>query len=234
MRKRDGETDPDACAWGVAAPPESRLPAALAVLAAVLLYVTLPARLTLGPTWLLPALELAVLVPLFVAAPRRGHDEPRWHRLAALSLVAAVTLANIASLALLVRGLLTGLARQEGSALLLGAIQIWLTNVLVFALWFWELDRGGPSARCRATHREPDFLFPQMTSPAGPPPGWAPRFLDYLYVAFTNAAAFSPTDVLPLTRLAKALMLVQALASLLTVALVAARAVNILATLPAG
>ena len=108
------------------------------------------------------------------------------------------------------------------------AIQIWLTNVIVFGLWYWELDRGGPGARCRENHREPDFLFPQMSTPAAAPPSWAPRFLDYLYVAFTNATAFSPTDTLPLTAWAKVLMAIQSLASLLTVALVAARAVNIL------
>jgi hypothetical protein len=222
------EADRDACAWGRPARPESRWPASLAVLAAVVLYATLPERLTLGPAWLLPALELAVLVPLSVAVPRRGHDEARAHRLASILLITAVNVANVASLVLLVGGLLGGGNKREGQALILAAAHIWLTNILVFGLWYWELDRGGPSARCRVTHREPDFLFPQMATPGAAPRGWAPAFGDYLYVAFTNATAFSPTDVLPLTPWAKALMAVQALASLLTVALVAARAVNIL------
>ncbi|MBV9547646.1 MAG: hypothetical protein JOY61_25010, partial [Chloroflexi bacterium] len=108
------------------------------------------------------------------------------------------------------------------------AMQIWLTNVIVFGLWYWELDRGGPSARVRADHREPDFLFPQMITPAVAPADWYPRFWDYLYVAFTNATAFSPTDTMPLTVVAKSLMTIQSIVSLLTVALVAARAVNIL------
>jgi uncharacterized membrane protein len=222
------EMDRDACAWGLPARPESRWPASLAVLAAVALYVTLPERLTLGPTWLFPALELAVLVPLTMAVPRRGHDESRLHRSASIALIAIVNAANLASLILLVSNLLSGLNKREGTELILAAMQIWLTNVLVFGLWFWELDRGGPSARCRGDHREPDFLFPQMTTPAAAPRHWTPTFVDFLYVAFTNATAFSPTDVMPLTRWAKVLMLVQSLASLLTVALVAARAVNIL------
>jgi hypothetical protein len=100
--------------------------------------------------------------------------------------------------------------------------------VIVFGLWYWELDRGGPSARHDPHHREPDFLFPQMATPGAARPDWAPGFLDYLYVSFTNATAFSPTDTMPLTPLAKGLMGVQSAASLLTVALVAARAVNIL------
>ena len=128
---------------------------------------------------------------------------------------------------MLIRGLLQG-SKAEASQLVFSAIQIWLTNVIVFGLWYWELDRGGPSARCTPEHREPDFLFPQMATPSIAPDGWFPHFVDYLYVAFTNATAFSPTDTLPLTVWAKGLMTVQSLASLLTVALVAARAVNIL------
>lgn len=100
--------------------------------------------------------------------------------------------------------------------------------MLVFALWYWELDRGGPGARLRADHRHPDFLFPQMITPACAVAPWSPGFVDYLYVSFTTATAFSPTDTMPLTAWAKILMVTQSLASLLTVVLVAARAVNIL------
>jgi hypothetical protein len=221
------ELDKDSCAWGVTSQPESRWSASFAVVAAILLYVTLPERFTLGPVWLFPALEVALLIPLAIAVPRRHARETRWHRAASITLVALVSAANVASLVLLLIGLLHGVQRA-GTDLIFAAIQIWLTNVIVFGLWYWELDRGGPSARCRASHREPDFLFPQMTTPASAPRNWTPRFLDYLYVAFTNATAFSPTDTLPLTIWAKVLMAVQSLASLLTVALVAARAVNIL------
>jgi hypothetical protein len=106
-------------------------------------------------------------------------------------------------------------------------VPIWLTNVIVFGLWYWELDRGGVAARLRQNHRRPDFLFPQMSTP-GSAPGWTPDFMDYLYTSFTNATAFSPTDTMPLTAWAKLLMMVQSLASLRTVALVISRAVNIL------
>jgi hypothetical protein len=162
-----------------------------------------------------------------VAVPVRHARETAAHRIASLGLIAVVNAANVASLVLLVNSLLNGGA-SGGTLLVFAAMQIWLTNVIVFGLWYWELDRGGPSARCHEQHREPDFLFPQMTLPAAAPADWTPRFLDYLYVAFTNATAFSPTDTMPLTMWAKILMAVQSLASLLTVALVAARAVNIL------
>jgi hypothetical protein len=221
------ELDKDSCAWGVTSRPESRWPASFAVLVALLLYVTLPEKFTVGPAWLFPVLEVALLVPLTVAVPTRHARETAAHRTASISLVALVSAANVASLALLVVGLLNGVQRA-GTELIFAAMQIWLTNVIVFGLWYWELDRGGPSSRCRDNHREPDFLFPQMTTPAAAPLNWTPKFMDYLYVAFTNATAFSPTDTLPLTAWAKILMAVQSLASLLTVALVAARAVNIL------
>jgi len=108
------------------------------------------------------------------------------------------------------------------------SIQIWLTNVIVFGLWYWEVDRGGPRVRCRPDHEEPDFLFPQMVTPDAARPRWTPTFLDYLYVSFTNATAFSPTDTMPLTLTAKAVMAVQEVAALATIGLVFARAVNIL------
>ncbi len=204
-----------------------RWPASLAVVVALLLYISLPQRLTIGPLWVIPALELALLVPLSIASPRRVPGEGRLLQIAAMSLIGIVNIANVASLALLVKVLVTG-TKVTGSHLLAGAVEIWLTNVIVFALWYWELDRGGPDDRARQQHKEPDFLFPQMVTPGCAEPDWSPKFLDYLYVSFTNASAFSPTDTLPLTGWAKVLMMVQALASLLTIALVAARAVNIL------
>lgn len=195
---------------------------------AILLYVTLPQNLTFGK-WLLPILEGALIVPLTLMYPRRHHDESPLQRFMALALIALINLANLVSLALLVHELLSG-RRAAGKELVYGSIAIWLTNVIVFGLWYWELDRGGPGKRCRPVHerREPDFLFPQMANPDVAPKGWHPTFVDYLYVSFTNASAFSPTDTMPLTEWAKLLMLVQSLASLLTVVLVTARAVNIL------
>ena len=228
----DDTRAPDA-AWGTSAHREPRWPATLAVLAGLALDGGLPETLIALPAlkWLLPVLELALLIPLTIAAPYRAHDEPRWQRYGALALIALINAANVISLVLLVRALLQGTANGHalvGSQLLLGALFIWLTNVLVFALWYWELDRGGPDERSHPAHRQPDFLFPQMVTPQCAPEHWAPGFLDDLYVAGTNATAFSPTDTMPLTPWAKMLMLMQVLASLLAIALVAARAVNIL------
>jgi uncharacterized membrane protein len=198
------------------------------VVLAVALYVTLPERYTVGPVWLLPVLELAILIPLTIAMPRRQATEEPWHRVASISLIALVNAANILSLVLLVDQLLNGGNKVDAGQLIGAALQIWGTNVLVFGLWYWELDRGGPSARMGKQERPPDFLFPQMSSPKIAGPDWHPGFVDYMYLACTNAMAFSPTDTMPLTPWAKMLMLVQSLVSLLTVVLVAARAVNIL------
>jgi uncharacterized membrane protein len=186
------------------------------------------ANLAYGAKWILPLLEGALLVPLTFIWPHRHSQEGRWQRWTALALIALVNAANVGSLALLVQQLLYGTLKANGVQLIVAAVPIWLTNVLVFALWYWELDRGGPGARCAAHHREPDFLFPQMVTPEAAPQHWTPAFIDYLYVSFTNAMAFSPTDTMPLTGWAKSLMLAQSMASLLLIALVAARAVNIL------
>ena len=205
---------------------EPRWPASLAVVAAIFLYATLPDRYTMGPTWLIPALEGALLIGLSITAPVRRPEEAIALRLAAAALTALVTVTNFIALGLLIDSLLHG-SKVQGTQLIFAAIQMWLTNVVVFALWFWELDRGGPGQR-RQPENRPDFLFPQMSVHDIAPTTWIPDFVDYLYVSFTNAMAFSPTDTMPLTKAAKLLMLAQSLASLLTVAFVAARAVNIL------
>jgi uncharacterized membrane protein len=210
---------------------EPRWHASLAVVATVLLSLSLPESLTLGPFWLVPGLTILLLIPLTFAVPHRYMDEPHWQRVVTIILIAMINLANIVSLVQLIYLLLHG-TKAEGGALIIESIKIWLTNVLIFALWYWELDRGGPGERLRSPdqQQDPDFLFPQlqMKDVDGAPLNWRPMFLDYVYLAFTNATAFSPTDTLPLTPWAKMLMLVQSLASLLTVAIVAARAVNIL------
>jgi uncharacterized membrane protein len=143
-----------------------------------------------------------------------------------MTLIALITLANFIALGELLSALLNH-HTAGGQSLIYASVPIWLTNVIVFGLWYWEMDRGGPAVRLRADHRQPDFLFPQMATPRSAP-GWTPKFLDYLYTSFTNATAFSPTDTMPLTAAAKFLMMLQSLASLLTVALVVSRAVNIL------
>lgn len=201
--------------------------AQLAVLFALLLYLLLPGRLTLGPRWLLPLLEGVLLVGLVISTPYRHHTQSPARRRLSISLIALVTVANFTALGLLVH-LLLERNTAAGRDLIIAAGQIWLTNVAVFALWFWEVDRGGPHLRTKSEPLTPDFLFPQMTVPELPLGDWRPSFMDYLYVAFTNASAFSPTDAMPLTVRVKSLMLVEAMASFLTVGLIAARAVNIL------
>jgi uncharacterized membrane protein len=208
--------------------PEPRWPASLAVVTAIALYTTLPPLFIIGPVWLVPALEAAMLIPLSLFSPHRTAWEKRWEQLFAISLIAIVNLANVVSLATLVWVLVTHGKELTGSQVIFTAAPIWITNIIIFALWYWELDRGGPDERLRVNNGRPDFLFPQMATPQCAVKNWKPRFVDYLYVAFTNATAFSPTDTLPLTAWAKMLMLVQSSASLLTITLVAARAVNIL------
>jgi uncharacterized membrane protein len=217
-------------AWGAVARSEPRWPATLAIVAAAVLQVVLPDRVIsgLGPRWLVPAVEGALVLVLYVANPRHITGEARYARIGTVVLIAIVNAANLVSLGELVNALVNGSARAAGRALIFASVPIWLTNVIVFGLWYWELDRGGPAARLSPEHRAPDFLFPQMVTPEAAP-GWAPTFLDYLYTSYTNATAFSPTDTMPLSAWAKLLFMVQSLASLLTVALVVSRAVNILA-----
>ena len=144
----------------------------------------------------------------------------------AVGLTILVTIMNFGSLVYLVKALLGGHTKRSGQSLLLDALNIWATNVIAFALWFWNIDRGGPATKGLSPVDKDDFLFPQMTiAQCGT---WSPGFIDYLYVSFTNATAFSPTDTMPLSRRAKVLMAAEAGISLLTIALVAARAVNIL------
>jgi hypothetical protein len=201
--------------------------AQLAVLFALLLYVALPGKLTLGPRWLLPSFEAVLLLGLAISTPYRHHSQSPARRRLSIGLIALVTAANFTALGLLVH-LLLERNTAAGRDLIIAAGQIWLTNVAVFALWFWEVDRGGPHIRTKSESSTPDFLFPQMTVPELPLGDWRPGFMDYLYVAFTNASAFSPTDAMPLSVRVKSLMLVEAMASFLTVGLIAARAVNIL------
>jgi uncharacterized membrane protein len=179
--------------------------------------------------WILPALQGLLLVMLVIASPRRINRESRALRWLSLMLAALISLANAWSVEQLAVGLVKGTQHWTAGPLLITGAMIWLTNVIAFALWYWEFDRGGPVARALATKPYPDFQFVQMVMPPElVPPNWEPAFADYLYLAFTNAAAFSPTDVMPLSRWAKMAMTVQSIISIVTVALVVARAVNIL------
>jgi uncharacterized membrane protein len=202
-------------------------PVQLTILAAIGLQLALPKRLAAGPSWLIPSLEAVLLIGMFLATPRiLEYEHPRRRR-GALALTAFVSAANVYSLAALTHYLLHHNV-SKGNELIVSGILIWLTNFLIFGLWYWELDRGGPGKRASGNDQAPDFLFPQMNDDRIEPSGWRPQFIDYLYVSLTNAAAFSPTDTMPLTPMAKSIMGVQSIVSLVTIGLIVSRAVNIL------
>jgi uncharacterized membrane protein len=223
---------------------ESPLWPAAALIAAAGLYADLPSSFIVGPgggafgaaRWVVPVLTVLVLVALGVIRPsgRLGRIMD-WgpeklnltRRRLALVTIAIVSAANAASIILLVHLLVNG-AQATASTLLRAAVHMWVVNVLLFALWYWQLDGGGPISRPTCMPSQRDFLFPQHTEPPLAESGWQPAFLDYLYVSFTNATAFSPTDAMPLSRWAKMLMLVQSAISLALAVMVVARAVNIL------
>ncbi len=221
------QNDMLAPAWRRVTEGEPRWPVTVGVLGAIGMQLALPPRVTFHHQWVLPAVEFVMLVVLVAANPGRIRVKDRWLRTISLTLIATISLANAISAGRLVGSLLRGGEENAGPLLLIGGA-IWLTNVIAFALWYWEFDRGGPVARADATRAHPDFLFPQMQNPEFAPTDWEPAFADYLYLSFTNATAFSPTDVLPLTRWTKMTMLIQSAISLATVALVISRAVNIL------
>jgi uncharacterized membrane protein len=181
-----------------------------------------------GWVWLIPTVpEAALLLPLAWSAPRHRLEQMGQRRMVALALVGVITAANVLALAALIASLVAA-QEKSGAELLLKGATIWSTNVITFGLLFWEVDRGGPIRR-RAPDPPPhDFQFPQDENPQLAEPKWRPRLADYVYISFTNAIAFSPTDAMPLTRRVKMMMLAESAISATTVLLVAARAVNIL------
>jgi uncharacterized membrane protein len=230
MAEATPEPGPSAPSYKPYPPPpraEPLWPALACVLAAIALQVLLPRRVTAGPRWLLPALEAILLIGLAFSSPRELEHDHRQRRLTALGLTGFVSAANIVSLALLVHELLHHQV-SNGDQLIIAGMLIWLTNVLIFGLWYWQTDRGGAGRRAAGHDGPPDFLFPQMSDDRIEPVGWRPQFIDYLYVSLTNALALSPTDTMPLTPMAKSMMGIQSLVSLVTIGLVIARAVNIL------
>ena len=206
---------------------EPRWPVALTVLFVNVLQFGLPNNLNNAFPHVVFGIQAVLLIALVVVNPHHIASEDALPRRISLALVGVMSIANLSSVFKLIFALLNGGVSDAKHLLMVGG-SIWITNVVVFALWYWEFDRGGPAARARAKYHIPDFMFPQMSDPDLSAPHWAANFFDYLYISFTNSSAFSPTDVLPLTRWAKALMLVQSLTSLVVVALVIARAVNIL------
>jgi hypothetical protein len=211
---------------------EPRWPIALAVSAFTAITVALrilePDRESLGPTWLVPGIEIAMLGALLAADPARVAARAGWLRRLSIALVLSLVVVAVSSTAVLISDLIRGatVAQSAGPLLTSGAL-IWLGNCLVFGLLYWLLDSGGPLARYRGEHQYPDFAFSQQMSPELAPPGWRPQFVDYLILGLTTSMAFSPTDVMPMVLWAKLTMALQSLISLMVFGLVIARAVNV-------
>jgi hypothetical protein len=195
----------------------------LAVLVAIGLQLAVNTNLIFGPKYIMAGFEILLLFALAVVRPGLRAISLKLRRTLAMLLIALISIINIASLALVLNALFHHSSQVTGRELLVSGAAIFLTNIIIFGLWYWELDNVDAPER--------DFLFPQMTvnSSVTQQPGWKPAFFDYLYISITNASAFSPTDSLPLTKRIKFLMTLQSLTSLATIVLVTARAVNILA-----
>jgi hypothetical protein len=211
---------------------EPRWPVALAVSFYVALTIVLrvaqPHRESLGPVWLIPAIELAMLIALILADPAQVTRRARWLRPVSIALVSLLAVLALISTGILIRDLIIGGAvTNSASSLLASGALIWLGNCLVFGLLYWLLDSGGPLARYRGDREFPDFAFTQQQAPELAPPGWRPQYVDYLILGLTTSTAFSPTDVMPMTAWAKLTMALQSLISLVVVGLVIARAVNV-------
>jgi hypothetical protein len=205
-------------------------PVALTVIVAALLHVTLPAQYRVNPAWVAPAVSVVLLTMLVAGDPGRIDRQRSWLRVATGAMIALLTVANLFAGARLVSDIITGnkLFANDAPALLAAGGVVWLTNVVAFGLWFWDLDRGGAAARAHRPFENPAFVFPEMLHTdfvAGP---WVPKFVDYLSLAFWTATAFSPTDISAVKEWAKLLMMLEAAMSLCLAALVIARAINIL------
>jgi uncharacterized membrane protein len=207
---------------------EARWPMVGAIVSAMVLTALLPDDVRLGPQWVLPLIEGVLLVAVIAADPRSVTRRSRELRAVSIVLVSILVLGALWSTVLLIDGLVHGSPQTNSASDLLEAGSIvWLSNTIAFTLLYWELDGGGAAARAHEPPRYPDLAFPQQLNPIIGPPGWSPRFVDYVYLSITNSMAFSPTDVMPLVPWAKLAMAVQAVISLGILGLVIARAVNV-------
>ena len=207
---------------------EARWPMVSAVLAAIVLTVLLPDPVRVGPRWLLPVVEGVLLVLLIVGDPVTISRRTRELRSVSIVLVFVLVLATLWSTGLLIHDLIEGGSETNSASDLLAAgSAVWLSNIIAFSLLYWEMDGGGAAARANRVPHHEDFAFPQQSNPQLASPHWRPRFVDYLYLGFTNATAFSPTDVMPLAPWAKMTMAVQSVISIAILGLVIARAVNV-------
>ncbi len=208
--------------------PEPRWPMALAVFASIVLQLITPSRGRLPGWWLFPALEFLLLVVVILRDPGRIDRRSRAARRSTIVLISVMTLGTLGGVVVLIVDILAGVAGINATDLLGRGAALWITNIIVFSLWYWELDRGGPAERAAGSGVAPSFAFPENATPELVPDGWRPKYPDYLYLAYTNATAFSPTDTLPLQTWAKMTMLLQSVVSLVTAILVIARAINVL------
>jgi hypothetical protein len=206
---------------------ETRWPMALAVLALMALALASPPHLTFLPGWVLAAVEGILLLALIVGDPGRIDRDVRWLHWTSVALVAVILVSTLAATALLIYDLLIGsTATSQAGPLILAGAKVWLGNNVAFALLYWEFDGGGPATRLRGLPAYPDLAFPQQMNPDLAKPGWRPHFIDYLYVGFTTANAFSPTDTMPMVAWTKIAMGSQALISFAIIGIVFARAIN--------
>jgi hypothetical protein len=205
-------------------------PVALAIVVTVALHVALPAKYRVNPAWVLPVVLLGLLAAVVIGDPGRIDRQKRWLRITIGAVIALLALANLLAAGRLIGDILTNskLYANNATGLLATGGVVWITNVTAFALWYWDLDRGGAAARAHHPNKEPAFVFPEMQHTDFVPSDWVPRFADYLSLAFWTATAFSPTDVSAIKRWAKLLMITEAVVSLLIGLLVIARAINIL------
>ena len=205
-------------------------PVATAIIVVAGLHVALPARYRVQPAWLIPAVVLALLAALVIGDPGRIDRQRRWLRIATGAVIAVITLTNLSAAVRLVLEILTNnklFANHPGALLAAGAV-VWATNVVAFALWYWDLDRGGAAARAHHPYQHPAFVFPEMQNADYVPAAWVPRFVDYLSLAFWTATAISPTDISAIRPWSKLLMMLEASCSIVLAALVIARAINVL------
>jgi hypothetical protein len=218
---------PEVPFWNKIYQGELRSPVTFVVTVVILLQLLLPSTLALNWQREIVYAELITAISLFMLNPGRIKVHKRHRFLHSIGLNLLLTAVNIMLTVNLIEALLTGRVFQASSLLTSSAI-IWFSNVVIFSLWYWEFDRGGPGARAEARDPYPDFLFPQMTDERYVREGWSPNYFDYLYTSFTNSIAFSPTDTLPLSRWAKFLMMIEALISSVVVILAISRSINIL------
>jgi uncharacterized membrane protein len=210
---------------------ESRWLVILAVVAVFLLLIALPRRIRVFPIWVVWTLVSALIAPMVGVSV--SNDKSRWLQIEGSATLVFILITGIAlldNLQFLLSQMVLGEVKLSGFTLLTSSIAVWSTNVLIFSLAYWRIDRGGPEARANQATPKPDWLFPQQTAPELAPSGWCPSFIDYLFLAFCTATAFSPTDALPLTSRAKVLMMLESILSLTTIITVLARAINTLQT----